>query len=227
MRHLNRRTRRLAFILTALLCLGGRPDMRGEFRPPPAPRISVPGNALFSDDFSGDLSQWSADREGVWKISGGMLRAELPDLKQERSFIKGGNIEWVDYAVDLDVCMTRGVDKGVAVRVEGEQAIAVDLRGPGYQDVLLQRREWPMGRAQVANANGVWHHLRVEIQGHTYKVFVNGKLEIEREDGRKYRPRGRIALPAYTGGVGECTVFYDNVVVTPLGGAMFGIKPPE
>lgn len=220
-----RPTRRLALALTALLCIGARSDTRGEFRPPPAPRLAAPLNALFVEDFSGDLSRWSADREGVWKISGGALRAELPDLKQERSFIKAGNIEWTDYAVDLDVCMTRGVDKGVAVRVEGEQAIAVDLRGPGYQDVLLQRREWPLGRGQVANANGVWHHIRVEARGHLYKVFVNGELEIEREDGRKSRTHGRIALPAYTGGGGECTVFYDNVVVTPLGGTLFGLKP--
>ena len=220
-----RHARRLALALTALLCIGARSDTRGEFRPPPSPRMVAPGNALFADDFSGDLSRWSADREGVWKITNGKLRAELPDLKQERSFIKAGNIEWTNYAVDLDVCMTRGVDKGIAVRVEGEQAIAVDLRGPGYQDVLLQRREWPLGRAQVANANGVWHHIRVEAHGHLYRVFVNGKLEIEREDGRKSRTRGRIALPAYTGGVGECTVFYDNVVVTPLGGSLFGLAP--
>lgn len=222
---LTRRTRYFAFTLVALLSIGAGSDMRASFRPPPSPRFVAPPNALFRDDFSGDLSQWSADREGVWKVTGGLLRADLPDVKQDRSFIKAGNIEWTDYAVDLDVCMTRGVDKGVAVRVEGDEAIAVDLRGPGYQDVLLQRRQWPLGRGQVANANGVWHHIRVEVQGHTYRVFVNGELEIEREDGKKSRSRGRIALPAYTGGGGECTVFYDNVVVTPIGGTLFGIRP--
>ncbi len=29
-------------------------------------------------------------------------------------------------------------------------------------------------------------------------------------------PRGGIALSAYAGGVGQCTVYYDNVVVPPL-----------
>jgi hypothetical protein len=145
-----------------------------------------------------------------------MLRADLPDAKQERSFLYAGNPEWTDIAVDLDVCQMRGVDKGVAVRVEGESAIAVDLRGPGYQDVVLQRREWPMGRASVVNANGMWHHLRVEARGHLYRVFVNGDLVLERTDSRRARPKGRIALPAYTGGVGMCTVYYDNVIVTPI-----------
>jgi hypothetical protein len=215
-------TRHLAFALACALSLGAAADSRRAYVPPPSRAAAVPANALFSDDFSGDLASWAADREGVWKIVRGMLRAELPDKKQERSFLRAGSVEWTDYAVDVDVCMTRGVDKGVAVRVEGDQAIAVDLRGPGYQDVLLQRREWPLGRAQVANANSVWHHLRVEVVEHTYKVYVNGDLLIEREDGKRSRSRGRIALAAYSGGVAECTVFYDNVVVTPIGSSLFG-----
>jgi hypothetical protein len=45
-------------------------------------------------------------------------------------------------------------------------------------------------------------------------VWVNGALAIDRSDSRRARSNGRIALAAYTGGVGECTVYYDNVVVT-------------
>lgn len=217
-RHPARWPRPAALLLIAALGSDASSDVR-SFRPPPAPRLVRPADAMFVDDFAGDLTQWQADRDGVWTIVRGTLRADLPDRKHERSFLTAGSPHWTDYAVDLDVCMTRGVDKGVAIRVEGDHAIAVDLRGPGYQDVLLQRREWPLGRAQVANANGVWHHLRIEARGHLYKVFVNGELAIEREDGRRARSRGRIALPAYTGGVGECTVFYDNVVVTPLAAA--------
>lgn len=217
----------LAIALGAVLASAGGSDSRGEYQPPPAPRFAPPPGALFAEDFSSGLDRWHADREGVWRVRGGVVRAELPDGKHERSFLKAGSVEWTDYAVDLDVCMVRGVDKGVAVRVERDQAIAVDLRGPGYQDVLLQRREWPLGRAPVTNANGVWHHLRVEARGHTYRVFVNGELKIAREDGRRARPRGRIALPAYTGGAGECTVYYDNVVVTPLGEAELGLAAPE
>jgi hypothetical protein len=46
-------------------------------------------------------------------------------------------------------------------------------------------------------------------------VYVNDHLLIDRED-RKHVVAGQIALPAYTGGVGKCTVYYDNVVVTAL-----------
>jgi hypothetical protein len=174
---------------------------------------------LFSDDFrNGELEGWRADRDGVWLARRGVLRADLPDERQQKSFLYAGSDRWTDYAVDVDVCAMRGADKGVAVRVvEGETGIAVDLRGPGYQDVLLQRREWPMAKARVLNGNAQWHHLRIEARGHRYRVWVNDAVVIDKEDSRKARPQGGIALAAYTGGVGECTIFFDNVLVTELG----------
>jgi hypothetical protein len=172
---------------------------------------------LFSDDFGkGTLDGWVPDQKDVWSVRAGALKGELPDIRQLHSFIYAGSEGWTDYALDLDVCAMRGVDKGVVVRVEGESGIGLDMRGPGYQDLLLHRREWPMGKARVVNANSVWHHLRVEARGHRYRVWVNGTLLLDRDDRKGARPKGRIGLAAYTGGVGECTVYYDNVVVTAL-----------
>ena len=150
--------------------------------------------------------------------------ADLPDQKQLRSIIVAGDTAWTDVAVDLDVCMMRGVDKGVVVRVMGESGTGVDLRGGSYQDVVMYQGSWPMGRATTTNANGTWNHLRVEARGSRYRVFVNGEQRLDKNDGRSEsrgdphsaKRFGRIALPAYTGGVGQCTVYYDNVVVTAL-----------
>jgi hypothetical protein len=55
-------------------------------------------------------------------------------------------------------------------------------------------------------------------------VWVNGEQKLDKTDGRaesrgdphSAKNFGRIALPAYTGGSGQCTVYYDNVVVTAL-----------
>ena len=223
---------RAAFSLPALLlCVGvsigfaalsraaGSEDPERDAPPPPSPKpLQAHDEVLFSDTFSGPrLKGWKTDREGVWSVRGGVLRADLPDNRQEHSFLYAGSADWTDYAVDLDVCAMRGADKGVAVRVvEGSSGIAVDLRGPGYQDVILNRREWPMGKARTINGNTMWHHLRVEARGHRYRVFVNGNLAIDKTDSKRSREKGGIALAAYTGGVGECTVYYDNVVVTSL-----------
>ena len=201
-----------------LVLLGAAFDETRNALPPSVPKMSRPAHGLlFADDFSDpSLSRWEADREGVWSVRHGMLRADLPDQKQLRSLIQTGDPAWTDVAVDLDVCMMRGVDKGAVVRIQGETGVGVDLRGGGYQDVVMYMNDWPMGRAPATNANGTWNHLRVEVRGNRYRVLVNGELKLDRVDGRSSRPAGRIALPAYTGGVGKCTVYYDNVVVTEL-----------
>ena len=206
-----------AALVGATLGDAASPDPTRDIRLPPTPKFRPPAvGVLFATDFSDGMRGWVPDKEGVWSVRNGSLRADLPDEKQIHSFIYAGSQSWTDYAVQVDVIGVRGVDKGVVVRVEDESGIGVDLRGPGYQDVLLHRREWRMASAPVNNGNGVWHRIRVEARGHRYKVWVDDWLLIDREDGRKSRPQGRIALPAYTGGVGQCTVYYDNVIVTSL-----------
>jgi len=216
---------RMALLTCATLLLAGATDETRYAIPPTPPKLHKPAqNVLFADDFSGDLTKSTPDQKGVWSLWHGMLRADLPDQKQLRSIIVAGDTAWTDVAVDLDVCMMRGVDKGVVVRVMGESGTGVDLRGGSYQDVVMYQGSWPMGRATTTNANGTWNHLRVEARGSRYRVFVNGEQRLDKNDGRSEsrgdphsaKRFGRIALPAYTGGVGQCTVYYDNVVVTAL-----------
>jgi len=211
---------RIGWLLACALMMEGASDSTRDAIPPPSPKMArPPGRVLFSDDFHGATlaSGWKADKPEVWTLHHGVIKADMPDGRQLRSFLYTGSDEWTDYAVDVDVCAMRGADKGVAVRVvEGEGGMAVDLRGSDYQDVLLQRREWPLAKISVTNANGVWHHLRVECRGRRYRVWVNDTVVIDKEDSRKARMSGGIALAAYTGGVGECTLYYDNVVVTSL-----------
>ena len=190
-------------------------DPTRDALPLPGPRFRPPDQGvLFADDFSHGLQAWTPDRDGVWSIRAGMLRGDLPDVPQQRAFVYAGSQHWTDYAVDLDVCGIRGVDKGIAVRVQGESGVGVDLRGPGYHDVLLYQGKIPLGQRRIDNGNGMWHHLRVEARGPRYRVWVNGTLVLDRKDRRNAHPEGRIALAAYTGGVGQCTLYFDNVVVT-------------
>lgn len=203
----------------ALLLLAAEPsDPSRDAAPPASPPMTVPGGRmLFSDDFGADSlgRSWALDRNGVWSIRHGALRGDLPDRKQERSLITIAGSGWRDVRVDVDVCGMRGVDKGVVIRAAGNAGIAVDLRGPGYDDVVLHRGRHQLGKTTAINPNGRWHHLRIEAVGARYRVYVDDQLRIDREDGKRVVP-GRIALPAYTGGVGVCTVYYDNVVVTAL-----------
>lgn len=212
--------RGLAMTVLAVGALGAQGERPAVATPPPVPRFSPPSEGvMFADDFSNGLAKWETPDSHVWTTQRGVLRADLPDQKQLRSFLYAGDESWGEYALDLDVCMMRGVDKGAAVHVRGQSGVAVDLRGPGYQDVVMYRREWPLGKASAVNGNGLWNHLRIEARADGYRVFVNGELKLSRVERRAAGtppPTGRIALPAYTGGSGQCTVFYDNVVVTAL-----------
>lgn len=194
-----------------LLCAAGDPSR--PLRPPHAP--DVPRDALFFDDFSRGTAKWEFDRPEAWSVRSGSLRGVLPDKKQQRAFAYAGSEDWRDYAVDLDVCQVRGVDKGVVVRVRGKTGTAVDVRGRGYRDVLLYRGESQLASAPVSIADGRWHHLRVECRGASVAVALDGRTVL-RHEGSSHGDAGRIALPAYTGGVGECEVWYANVLVTPL-----------
>lgn len=210
---------RLAWSAGAVLLLvGAAPDETRLALPSTPPRFQKPaGTVLFSDDFSsGKLERWKPDRAGVWTVVRGMLRADLPDEKQLRSLIYAGDTSWTDVTVDVDVCMMRGVDKGVVVRVHEDSGIGVDLRGGAYQDVLMYHREWPLGRASATNANGAWNHIRIEARRTRFRVFVNGDLKLDRPEVKNARTTGAIALPAYTGGSAQCTVYYDNIVVAAL-----------
>lgn len=176
------------------------------------------GKNLAAERFSGSSlpSGWKFDREGVWSIRNGRLRAALPDKKQEKSFAFLGSEGWQNYAVELDVRQVRGVDKGLAVRVQGEEGVGVDLRGGEYQDIVMYRGYSQLGKARAPNRNGRWYRLRVEVKGNQYRVFVGRKLAIDVVDEGNKSPAGRIALAAYTGGAGECEVLYDNLVVRSL-----------
>jgi hypothetical protein len=200
-----------------VLCLGTITDTTRDALPPPTPRFTPPAVALLVDDFHVPrLLQWHPDRDGVWSVRRGMLKAELPDERQQHSMLYAGDSTWTDYALDFDVCGMRGVDKGAAVRVRGMRGLGVDLRGPGYHDIRLQLNEMPLGRVNVENGNGVWQHVRIEVRGARCRVVVNGQEVINRRVPLRLPPSGGIALAAYSGGVGQCTVYYDNVVVTSL-----------
>jgi hypothetical protein len=205
----------LLLALAAVVLLSGAGTV--SYVLPPAPlRPALPADTLFFDDFSRGASRWTFDQDSVWSARDGVLWAELPDARQLHSFAYAGVETWNDYAVDLDMCQLRGVDKGVIVRVKGTAGMGVDVRGPGYDDVLLYRREIPLGRARVLNGNGVWHHLRVECRGGSTVVALDGAVVLRQGNARAAGTGGRIALPAYTGGAGECTLCYDNVLVTRL-----------
>jgi len=206
-------------LVATLVAADAQPDFGRPPAPPPALELDRRASVMFVDAFAdGSLEGWTTDDAAVWSIRDGVLRAELPHEKQAYSFLYAGDSTWVDYAVDFDVCGMSGVDKGCAVRVmPGKKGLGIDFRGPEYDDLKLYVNQFPVGSAKVANANGTWHHMRVEIRDKDKcRVAIDGRVVFDRGLQPDPPRRGGIALSAYTGGLGQCTVYYANVVVTAL-----------
>jgi hypothetical protein len=201
-----------AFVFAALLALASQlPADESSLSAAVADRDSVLFDSRLGDF---ELQGVSFDAKNVWTHDGERLLANMPSKRQEKSFATFGSPDWSDYAVDLDLCGLRGVDKGIAVRVSGHHGIGIDLRGTGYHDVLLYRGHSAIARASAPNANNQPHHLRIEAEGTRYRVYVDGELKIDCNDSSLNK--GKVALAAYTGGAGECEVWFDHVVVTRL-----------
>ena len=207
---------RAGVLLSLVFLIGDTPAPQGA-RPAPD-LLAERGNVLFADAFTaGPSHEWLFDRDSVWTVEDGHLKATLPNERQQRSFAFVGSEEWRDYAFDFDVSGVRGVDKGVAVRVDGERrGVGLDLRGARYNDLVMYRGYEHWARGPVVNENGKWQHVHIEVRRNRYKAYVNGDLTIDFTDEINSRPRGRVALAAYTGGIGECEVLYDNVEVRAL-----------
>jgi hypothetical protein len=176
-------------------------------------------DVLFAADFDrGSTTGLVFDRDEHWEVIDGRLRAALPQRKQMRSFATLAVPVGGDYAVDLDVYGVRGVDKGLVVGLAEGKGIGVDLRAGRYEDLLIYRGFSQLGRTPAPNRNGRWYRLRVEVAGSRMRVYVDRALKLDVAHPGD-ASRGRIALAAYTGGVGECTILFDNVLVTRLGGS--------
>ena len=69
------------------------------------------------------------------------------------------------------------------------------------------------GLRRGAEPAAVAPSLRLEVGD---RVLVDGELRIDLTDPTPSISHGRVGLAAYTGGKGECEVWYDHVVVSRL-----------
>ena len=179
-------------------------------------------STVFADGFeSGDLSAWTANIGLVAQqqdVFAGSWAARAqgnasPAYAYEELPIATPSLTaetWFDV-------VSRSTRVGL-VRLEtasGSNLVTLSVNMAGE---LVERNDvtGTVSTTSIVPENGVWHHLRVEMRGPHCRVCVDGIEIVNRRLSARAPASGGIALAAYTGGVGECTLFYDNVAVTPL-----------
>jgi len=147
---------------------------------------SASGATLFFDDFNaGASAAWSNDR-GVWRDTGGVYDASVPDNSPLTYSVVNTFPSLTNFVVDVDVNAFN--DGGIWLRS--------NISGSGISGVLLvtggksgsfDGLYWHtvvndgavggiLNEAALAGLQGGNHHLRIVVDGNTYSVYVDGAL---------------------------------------------------
>ena len=187
-------------------------------RPPPSPgtirrrRRCSPTTSPRTISGAGERTEGDVEREAG-------PAARRPPRRQAAALVShAGDSTWADYAVDLDVCGMRGVDKGVIVRVQGGAGPRHRSTRPRLQDLVVNLNELPLGGGKSHQRERRVAPRADRDPRQQCRVTIGNEVVFDKRLRFKAPPSGGIALAAYTGGIGRCTVYYDNVVVTPLAG---------
>ncbi|GAA1713834.1 hypothetical protein GCM10009809_07570 [Isoptericola hypogeus] len=142
------------------------------------------GEELFSDDFSGDASQWEPVG-GEWAVTGGEY-VQSGTVTDARSVPTGAyDVDWSDYTLELD-----------ARKVSGNEGFLVGFAAGGANDYYW----WNLGgwnntrsvlqRASGGSANEVKaveghaietgrdYHVKVVVEGRTIELYLDGELQL-------------------------------------------------
>ena len=189
--------------------------------PPPRTPFPFP----FADDFegyrAGDTPRYFSDQKGSFEVyqwpKGGKCLAQIVPaqgilwydnwlLKPHTLF---GDANWQDYVIEADVFLVGG-----DVEIGGRYA---DRDKLGYRWILTRDGRWQLNWQYTTLAAGqlvkfnpsVWHHLRVELNGHQISGSVDGKPLTQVSD--KARDKGMVFLAStYDRNL------FDNVRIGPL-----------
>ena len=147
----------------------------------PAPLTSA--EILWADDFEDGISDSWSIVFGDWRTSNGYL---VPVDDTMNSLIVGGDSEWTDYTVSVDINQFSRLyfAGGVLVRMQDSQNF---MRATAYDSVLSNGTVWkivvdgeqidvagtdvsrPMGRPP--------YNLTIRVKGPKYELYVDGELQ--------------------------------------------------
>jgi len=186
---------------------------------PIATDVPVSNGVLYFEDFEDGQADGLISTGAYWKIvseEDGNKVYEVdttPDVSG--STIEFGSYDWTDYALEYRVKMLnpeadiwvefRNSNQGGYIQRLSSQFGTVDL----YSS--LGDAPWePLAEPGYKVEQGVWYQVRIEVQGETIRVYVDGELKIEKTDSNV--SAGDIAI----GNLGNTHAQFDDIRVVAL-----------
>ena len=172
-------------------------------------------------DFEEKHDDWKV-ANGDWEIKGGTYHVDKGG-QAEHSLI--GEEKWDNYTIEAKVRLDSGNWAGIVFRAQSEMEYYVYyLNVPDNIIELWRHKEggWT-ARDNIAQdpavekvkiANGEWIDMKVVVDGDTFEVHLNGKLQAEHKDG-VYKT-GQVGVWAWEteASFDDFTVSGDNIIDT-------------
>jgi hypothetical protein len=178
-----------------------------------------PGTVLFEDNFDKGLKpEWYAPD---WSVYDGML---VPHMADAYSFATVEEPFMWDYAIDFDLVPVGNADNRFGVLLRESLADPRDEKSvgglfditPKISGVLFKAPAVKNGPSAIIRGTysidpeGTFKHVRAEVQGDQYRLFIDGNLVLEASTDAL--PYGRPGLMAYR----YSNLAFDNFKVTAL-----------
>ena len=172
-------------------------------------------------DFEEDHDDWKV-ANGEWEIKGGTYHVDRGG-QAEHSLI--GEEKWDNYTIEAKVRLDAGNWAGIVFRAESEMEYYVYyLNVPSNIIELWRHKEggWAardniaqnpaVEKVQIKNEE--WIDMKVVVEGDTFEVHLNGKLQAEHTDGA-YKT-GQVGVWAWEteASFDDFTVSGDNIIDT-------------
>ncbi len=180
-----------------------------EDQPPVPPVPPTPEGPSFSDDFSGDLSQWNVANAAITDDGRLQLGTAGGGAANGLAEVTVGS-DWDDYVLEFDADFNGQSYRGISFRRQENGDDYLWWFGDASSNIQIVKRVgggWEgIGNTQPGNALLGPHHFKLVVQGGTFKGFVDGELWNTGTD-EALKTGGVMFLITYD------TAFFDNVVV--------------
>ncbi|HTK76501.1 MAG TPA: alpha-L-arabinofuranosidase C-terminal domain-containing protein [Gemmataceae bacterium] len=177
------------------------------------------GQKLTSGNLADEPTRWRFP-QGRWEMSGGVMH---PPGNAPQSWALAGDPSWTDYTVTLRARKLGGNEGFILLwhSADGDNYRWWNLGGWGNTvsrcEVSESGGREPYGpTVPFTVETGRWYDLKLEVNGHTARGYVDGKLVMEATDNQHKPVPAAFASASYVNASGELIVKVVNTAATPL-----------
>jgi len=173
--------------------------------------------------------EWKA-ANGKWKVKDGVYQETSGVEAAMHSIV--GETKWDDYTVEAKVRMDDGKWAGLIFRAQNEfEYYVFYLNQPDQKTELWVHKKGAFDAREVGNPqnypvkgkikikNGDWNHMKIEVKGEKFKLFLDDIEQGEGEAGISYK-NGSIGVWCW-----QTKASFDDVKITGKGVQTLAVDP--